>query len=59
MAERRNFFRWLFGMCEHQWATADTFDVARVRDNSTVGKVYVMRCEKCGAMKNHRALVAR
>lgn len=47
-----SFFRRLFGLCEHKWAVLDKYDVVKYRGAVPHRTQYILRCEKCGAMKN-------
>lgn len=52
---KRLIAKWLgIALCEHKWSIMETGVVTR--DNGAqVAKVYVQKCDKCGALHNHRA----
>jgi len=42
-----------FSSCEHQW---EIFTQFRLRDenNAIIGRLVVLRCQKCGKLKNFK-----
>jgi hypothetical protein len=49
-------FREWFGLCSHQWVDFKEIDVYdsseyRVGKERPIGTIYVLRCSKCGDMK--------
>jgi len=50
--------KWLkyhLGICNHTWEEKEVMN--KVKDNDgkkrIIGKVYLLRCTKCGNLKNH------
>jgi len=39
--------------CNHKWEVYSSADVISGRTNSPIGKRFVLRCEKCGAMSDY------
>lgn len=48
-----NWLKRLFIGCEHKWKKESEYEVSGVANGHPVKNVYVLQCEKCGAMKNH------
>lgn len=42
-------WRRLFGLCDHKWMIQD--EARLLCRNRVIGKMYMLRCSKCGYMK--------
>lgn len=47
--------RWLIGkpICEHQWVQTAEYTVESRFTGSIIRYVHLLKCEKCGDLKNH------
>lgn len=39
--------------CEHKWVEENEYEVSNRFTNHTIRYIHLLRCEKCGDMKNH------
>lgn len=39
--------------CNHKWIQCEFANI--VDEGTTISRIYVLRCDKCGEMKNHTA----
>ena len=51
-----NWLRNLFSRCNHEWEVHQQINHrdGGEQDKPIVGIIYVLRCTKCGDMKNHK-----
>jgi hypothetical protein len=54
-----NWFRKLFGLCQHQWDIHQKINVYGLEDNgketsSPIRFDYILRCKHCGDMKKFK-----
>ncbi len=44
-------WRWLLGLCEHEWKLLDTIQSINPKSNTVSAYIYVRLCKKCGKIK--------
>jgi len=41
-------------ICEHKWKQINCYEKSSALDGRVVADIYLLQCEKCGDMKNHK-----
>lgn len=55
---KRLLAKWFgIALCEHRWDVTETWEILSGTNDDKIGKMYVMRCSKCGDMKSTRVTV--
>ena len=52
----KRLYKLLFDPCDHKWCMKETYKIFDIH-NVHKGNVYILQCEKCGKLKNHKFLV--
>lgn len=51
------WFKYLFGMCDHQWVQVDKFSTTYKEEHAslphTIKHTYIQECDKCGKIMHY------